>query len=229
MLTTLTRYLSEPRFATYLNATNGDADRAVELYRKNMTLSSAALESIHTCEIVLRNSIDRELRTWNESKTGSGNWTITPAPLLRGILDVDETLTKAASKARRALRKRREPLHDDIVSQISFGTWKYLLPSQRHTGKQMLWDEALHGAFPLRFDVQASAILESVNIVNDFRNRVAHFEPIFELDLRGKRHSIRNVLNVINRDMRKWHDSRDRFLPEIDSYHAEWGSRSDIV
>ena len=216
------KYLSEPRFTTYLNACGGDDAQATELYLRTMKLSGAALEAIHTCEIVLRNSIDAELRVWNKTKTGDPEWTMRPAPLLRGILDLGETLPKATAAAKQALGKRREPTHDDIVSQFSLGTWKFLLPTQRHQGKQMLWDECLQGAFPLRFEVPPSAILESVNIVNELRNRVAHFEPIFALDLRGKRHSIRKVLNVINRDMRKWHDSHERFLAEIDRFYADW-------
>lgn len=129
--------LSEPRFRTYVSECRGDVDRAAALYVVNMRLSGAALESLHMFEVVLRNALDTQLRAWNNANGGSEFWTLAPVPLLRAILDARGTLQLAETAARNAVRKqKRELTHDDVVAQLSFGTWRYLLPSRRDLVKQ---------------------------------------------------------------------------------------------
>ncbi|RDV43452.1 hypothetical protein DOE76_17405 [Leifsonia sp. ku-ls] len=207
--------------STYLAPCPGDRARALRLYRANAHVSGAAHTAVHYFEVVLRNALDRQLRSWNEAVLGVREWSIEPNPLLRSVLTVDR-LNLARQDARRAVRGRRPVTHDDVVAQCSLGVWRYMLPSLRHPAKQLLWDQALQHAFPNRHDIRPDQIASSVGIVNDFRNRIAHHEPIFGLDLRGKRKAMRDVLNSISPVARRWFVEHEPLSPALDDFYADW-------
>lgn len=215
--------LSEPRFRTYLNACDGDPARAEALYVVNMRLSGAALESLHMFEVVLRNALDLRLRTWNSQNGGSESWAIAPVPLLKGVLDARGKLAKAESDARSAIRKqKRTLLHDDVVAQLSLGTWRYLLPSRSDVMKQKLWDEALVQAFPNLYDIAPMTLVEWVAMAYDLRNRVAHFEPIFSRDLYARRRAMYRTMKTVSKDSQAWFGSNDRFHQAVEAFYDEW-------
>lgn len=112
--------------------------------------------------------------------------------------------------------------HDDVVAQFTFGVWRNLFPSQRHRWKQALWEEALQFAFANRQGVRVDQIARSVSILGDFRNRIAHHEPIFALDLRGKRRAMRDVLNSISPTARRWFVEHEPLSPALDDFYADW-------
>lgn len=68
-------YLSGPRMATYERACGGDRERALTLYEANANISGRAFTSLHYFEVILRNAIDIQLRTWNQERCGEARWT----------------------------------------------------------------------------------------------------------------------------------------------------------
>ena len=69
---------------------------AIRLYRWNIDLSGAVYEALHVFEVVLRNALDEQLRSWNASQpdpsTGrfhSPDWLIDPSALLLRIAGRD--------------------------------------------------------------------------------------------------------------------------------------------
>ena len=215
--------LSELRFATYLDACGGDFTRAEALYVVNMRLSGAALESLHMFEVVLRNAIDHRLRDWNREHGGGELWALTPVPMLQGLLDARGKLSAAQANAARAIRSKNRPLrHDDVVAHLSLGTWRHILPSQRHPLKQMLWDEALVEAFPLLYDITPSVLVEWIAMAYDLRNRVAHFEPIFSRDLFARRRAMYRTMKTVGREAQAWFGSHDRFHGAVEEFYREW-------
>jgi hypothetical protein len=54
-------WLSEPRYARFLDAAGGDHKRAMALYEWHVDLSVASFGLIHRFEVLLRNAIDRVL------------------------------------------------------------------------------------------------------------------------------------------------------------------------
>ncbi|MDN4595942.1 hypothetical protein [Leifsonia virtsii] len=195
--------------------------RALELYRANAQISGVAHAAVHYFEVMLRNALDRELRTWNQSVHGTPEWAFEPGRLLASVIPADR-LRRAGLDAARAVRGRRRPTHDDVIAQITFGVWRNLLPSKRHRWKQALWDEALQHAFANRQGVRVDQIARSVAIVSDFRNRIAHHEPVFALDLRGKRKAMRDVLNSISPTARRWFVEHEPLSPALDDFYADW-------
>lgn len=216
------KYLSKPRFGRYLKDCNGDFDEALALYEANVKLSGAAMEAINTVEVTLRNSMDAQLRQWNMDRINNEGWTLLPAAHLANVARIDDNLDKAKKRAASALGKKREPNHDDIVAQLSFGTWFYLMPSAKRDSKTVIWDSVLKDAFPARHNVPVESIKESIRIVYDLRNRVAHFEPVYALNLEGKRSAMTKVLHVINRPIKRWFMASERFGNEIEKFRERW-------
>ena len=221
MATDILTYLSNPRMATYLGRCNGDEGRALALYRANAEVGGSAYTAIHYFEIILRNALDRELRRWNEAARATREWTITPSPVLESVLTM-KRLRAARRDADRAVQGRRTVTHDDVVARFTLGIWRNMLPTHRNPWKQTLWHEALQHAFANRQDIRPEQIATSVSIVYDFRNRVAHHEPIFRLDLRGKRRAMRDVLNSISPTARRWFVEHEPLSAALDDFYAEW-------
>ncbi|MEV8215698.1 hypothetical protein [Leifsonia sp. NPDC077715] len=221
MAADIVTYFSEPRIGTYLARCKGDETRALTLYRANAHISGTAHTAVHYCEVILRNALDRELRSWNRAVHRTPEWARDPAPLLASVLPPDR-LRAARDHAARGVRGRRPVNHDDIVAQFTFGVWRNLLPSQRHRWKEALWDEALQHAFTNRQGVRVDQIARSVSIVCDFRNRIAHHEPVFGLDLRGKRRAMRDVINSVHPTARRWFVEHEPLSAALDAFYAEW-------
>lgn len=119
--------------------TGGDLARAHELFEWNVHAAGAAMEAIHVFELILRNAIDRELRIWNDAMAGTPDWALRPHPYLLRALNQTE-LANAVTRARRIAAEHGRPLcHDDVLAQMSLGTWRYILPSKANKSKQKLW------------------------------------------------------------------------------------------
>lgn len=209
-------HLARARLAPYLVACNGVERRAIRLYQWNIELSGAVYQALHVVEVVLRNAIDSQLCTWNalqaDGETGeplSRDWLMTPAPLLRRLVREQE-LENARQRAERAIRRHKRPLaHADLLAQLSFGTWRFLLPD-RDPGRQLLWRQALHNAFP-HLQRSPDELRRSVHGIYQLRNRVAHLEPLLRTGVvRRQFQDMRAVLAEIDPDVEHWFISQQR-------------------
>jgi len=155
------------RFGTYASAAGGDMDLALRLYLWNLQLAGAFHSSLGLVEVLMRNAMDARLRTWNSAQLDVGggfhsaDWLVDPArPLNSMTASARKTAAANAAKAR-AARPRTHPRknapisHDDILAQLTFGVFVRLLPTadttdKQHRARQVLWTQALNGAFPSR-------------------------------------------------------------------------------
>lgn len=215
-------------------ATNGNQRAAVDLYRWNVELSGAVYEALHVVEVVLRNAVDRQLSAWNSTQTSpstgrphSSEWLRDPSRLLRRLVR-EKDLRLAQERARRTIGGR-PPTHGDIIAQMSFGTWRYLMPD-RDPGRQLLWREALHKAFPYLTNHPPHSIAQhrhrsspqeelvgSIDGLYRLRNRVAHLEPLLRLGrMKDQLNNIRFVSGAINPEIRDWLESTQRISAVLD-------------
>ncbi|MDA8067393.1 MAG: hypothetical protein M0T77_02095 [Actinomycetota bacterium] len=203
-------HITAERLAPCLAASAGNRRDAIRLYRWNIELSGAVYEALHVFEVVLRNAMDAQLRRWNATqvnpRTGqvcSSDWLLEPAPLLSRVVR-EQDLSKARLGAEHAVRHRqRRVSHADLLSQMSFGTWRFLLPS-RDPGRRYLWGEALHAAFP-HLNRTTHELVRSVDGIYQLRNRVAHLEPLLRSgNVRAQFNNIRTVLGEIDPDVEQW-------------------------
>jgi len=129
--------ITEPRFGPYLLEAAGDETAALVGYHHNLRVSGAVYEDLAIVEVALRNAMDEQLRQWNTTQTDATGarlgpeWLLTPARLLRRLLRDD--LGKAAARA--GCAGQAQPSHDDLLTHLTLGSWRYLLPDA-DPGKQ---------------------------------------------------------------------------------------------
>lgn len=212
----LAKHLTAPRLAPYVSAMHGDARKAIQLYQWNVALSGAVYEALHVFEVALRNAIDVEVSLWNATQLNpvtkqfrSPDWLLDPANLLVRICGEDDLL-EARRRADKALRpKQRATLHADVLAQMSFGTWRFLLPDS-DDGRQLLWREAVRHAFP-NLSRPPEELTADVAGIYDLRNRVAHLETVLNsTNVRNQFNAMRRVLAEISGEVETWFVSNQR-------------------
>lgn len=229
----LESHISAPRFQTYLVKAEGDKQLALALYQWNIRASAAVTSSTGMVEVQLRNTIDRALRRWNSLQIHptSGDryhsdWLDNPASPLKDIINPTgqrgrqdpPTLrdrAKASLKGIDGRLSKPNPSHDDLVAGLTFGSWRWILPSPRaasaRNDRVRIWNEALAPCF----SDSRTVIYGWVDQLWFARNRASHLEPF--LDEQGltsiHRSSIR-LLNSMNPMAAAWFAGQ-RFIPDI--------------
>ncbi len=180
--------LSFPRLESY--RPSGDSDFSmVTNYFHNIELSESLYPSLQMFEVALRNSIHSTLT----SEFGGTNlWFDQPDLLLTWQ-------KRRVAEARTALAQQgKPPTSDGIVAQLHFGFWQSLLSRPYEA---QIWrapgSDALHKAFPYapRHFRSRQAIWERIDGIRNLRNRVFHYEPIWNWADLSKRHQ--HVLEAI--------------------------------
>jgi hypothetical protein len=209
--------LSTPRLTPYLTLTNGNLKEALQLYRWNIELSGALYEAVHVVEVIIRNAVDEQLRIWNGNQrdraTGrshGSDWLLDPARVLQRLVGRD--IRKALGRATRELSAKpgRKVTHDDVLAQLSFGTWRFLLPD-RDPGRQHLWNHAISRAFPHHHG-HVQTLIDDIHAIYALRNRLAHLEPVLATNTALVAHvrRIREVLDTVDPRAATWFVSRQR-------------------
>ena len=168
--------MSQERMSRYLNATNGDTNKAMALYRANLNLSQEVFTVVGCFEVALRNAIDDRLK-----KTLGADWlrdSIQPG----GIFDVNKVpeTHRKLSKAYAKLQSTNSYRHSQLLATLDFGSWKHMFAN----GQYRATGQCLLKVFPNK--PKSSAVMQYNNTyifneldkVNTLRNRIAHHEPI---------------------------------------------------
>ena len=181
--------LTPPRLTKYLAATNNDPHRALRLYALNTRVSAEFLADLHYVEIALRNRFDEQL-----TLTFGASWFDQPGFKALLPLRSMDILRTARSKAAKHLPAGTPVKPGKVIAELSFGFWLTLTnPSFEHT----LWVPCLHKAFrPRRVPARSAfnAMLEKLRVL---RNRVAHHEPIFHLNLQLQHRVLADVCRLL--------------------------------
>lgn len=210
------------RLGTYSNACGGDLQEALRLYRWNLKLASALHASLSLTEVILRNAIDKQLRLWNASqpKLGGGmhgaEWLMDPArPLNTLTASSRRSARQNATKARQARhpshpRKNAQINHDDVLAQLTFGVFAKLLPTadqlaDNFRARQVVWNQALINAFPASTNDPNGVIVEGrTTRLHSLRNRVAHMEPLLDVNVSARHHDMVRLVGSINPAVQGW-------------------------
>ncbi len=169
--------ISKPRLDSYKRYfKTKDVDEAIGLYMWNCELSACFSVLLSFFEIALRNNVHREMSLFRSSSKSNNHNTVNSFhwydkyPYLK--YETDEVRKKIASF---------NPKPDEIVSRLSFGFWIVAL------GKIESWK--LSDIFPFhplssnstnwKDKEKRKAALESFEELKNFRNRVAHHEPLW--------------------------------------------------
>jgi hypothetical protein len=178
-LSSIRATISEPRFATYLSKAGNHEKYAIALYLYNARVAKAFLYPLGVVEVTLRNAIDEILvqrygQDWHQD-TVFRNRTLT----LEGLNTLDKAIRRAGQQAPRG----------QVVATLTFDFWSNLFRPEYGA----LWRTTVNIAFPnLQHGETRQEIQNLVRPINAFRNRVAHHEPVLDL----------NVTDVLGKIMR---------------------------
>lgn len=213
----LADHLHVARMSTYMAEAQGDEALALRLYLWNGRMSAALFETLSVTEVIFRNAIDASLRTWNPTRGArhTWEWTATPASPLNSMIQrpLREARTNAAkARAHRPAshpRKTAPINHDDLVSQLTFGVYARLLPTQdttdhSYTAREALWREALSGAFSARPGEDKRVLVGRVQRLHRLRNRIAHAEPILTVNFGSRVRDMVRLVDSINPSLSGW-------------------------
>lgn len=173
--------MSTARFATYLDKAGQSEEFALALYLYNARLAKAFLYPLHVVEVTIRNAIDESLVALY-----GADWPREPA-FVDGVLNDDgrRPLIKAFDRAGAAAPK------DQIVATLTFDFWSNFFKPYYAD----FWRTRLRIVLPLlpRGETRHS-VQQAVRDINYFRNRIAHHEPILDLNAGDVMAKIKDVV-----------------------------------
>ena len=204
--------IGAPRLVPYLRAAEDDIEKAIELYHWAAQLSGVLHTQLSYVEVAVRNALDPVLGIWNEEHGGSRAWTAENSAveplysLLRSDLQKARRFAQqnAARRSEGHPRNGKDVIHDDILTQLTFGSWTMLIYGHKHdqSRQQQLWNEATHAAFPNVSATEESRInigrqLESLQFL---RNRCAHHENLLDVNVKARLNWMLSLLAKIDSD-----------------------------
>jgi len=199
-------WLSAGRFGTYLSAAQGSRSLALALYEWNARLGAAFLHDLGHLEVGLRNAYDQALCM--ATIRGDSHWTenstmlkLFPAvmkndPVQQRLVDANEIPRSQIQRARKDASRSGDMklVPGKVVAEVMFGFWTYLT-SNAH--EKTIWVPYLHTAYPIKTDRRK--IHQTLYELREFRNRVAHHEPL----LVGSESERRKIISVASRLLSK--------------------------
>jgi hypothetical protein len=182
----LRKSISEARFARYLGESNGDQVMALRLYHWNSLLSQSLYLPLQMWEITLRNKLNYFL-TWKYNQ----KWPYDERCIRQLARPEEKRLTEA--KQRQKQRRGVDPVPTDaLVADLSIGFWAALLTKSYDV--PYVWRATLDRIFPHEPKIgrdNASALCDRLV---DLRNRVAHHEAIYHLDLEARWKDLNRII-----------------------------------
>lgn len=165
----LEELFSSERLSTYLARSEGDFKAAVRLYRWNAAITAAFWEPIGHLKVALRNTLAAQLAERHAALGKSGSWLDDPGRELS-----ERARDDIAAARDRVRQKGKRASEGQTISELSFGFWRFLI-TKKLTG---LWPD-LAGGFPDAPDRQRETVEKPIARLHDFRNRLAHHQPVW--------------------------------------------------
>ena len=172
------KWLSIERFQPYLDSSEGNAHKALELYLWNAALSQVVMQGISHFEIALRNAVNSAMEScWH----GQKHWPLDDAsparqPIMRkaarGMLDSNR-INRIAIDAVVSTLPSSSTI-GDIVSNLTLGFWVHLSDRSREA---VIWRTGLYRAWPK--GTNRAELQKRLMGILRVRNRSAHGERLF--------------------------------------------------
>jgi hypothetical protein len=207
-------YLSKERLNTYRKFTSsGETIKSIEVYVVTQMYSSYLFLSLQFLEVSLRNAVYFVLcdffRKSNRNPMGCD-----PEQWLFWLPSATKTIDiiKNANNLAQQEIKARPVRIGDIISRLSFGVWVSILSEQPNVKSPLhFWIYTVNKIFPNAPKRKQQAILHRLKEINLIRNRLFHYEPVWDTlkcetsrqiieDLYGKYNHIMNTIQWITKD-----------------------------
>ena len=184
--------LSRERLTKYLAECGDDEERAIRLYSWNTHISAMFYPPLHGLEIALRNAIHQQLQRDYGKK-----WYDSDFISEYGETEIEKTKTRLKGKS----RGKVEITASDVISNMSLGFWVSLFDKNY----EMFWRKSLHKIFQSDDSLGTKwAVYSKLKRLRELRNRIAHHEPIFRLDLEERLEFILQLTDAISPAMSAW-------------------------
>lgn len=185
-------WLSDARFAPFLEAAQGDHLGAVALYDWHSEVTASCLGMIHHFEVLLRNAIDGVLGDGQPQQPLKDTW----------LMDFDVLQPdgiKQVIVAVERLEKGRGITRGRVVAGVSFGFWAGLF-SKRY---EELWRHRLRYAFP-HGSIMRKDLTEPMRLIQRFRNRVAHHDCLLGQNIEKRADDMLLISGWIDPEAQAW-------------------------
>lgn len=202
----LERHLSQDRLSTYVTECRGRLDDALQLYAWNSAVSGAFWEQLGHVEVVLRNTLDGRLVARHAHRRRPGTWLDDPARELTQRARDD--IARARS---RIVGKGKPPTHGQVVSELSFGFWRFLI-SKTYSGT--LWPDLASG-FPHAPKRALNTVEHPVRQLHEFRNRLGHHQRIWSEPLLDRHREMTDLIGYVDPDVALWVAHVSRVQPTL--------------
>ena len=185
-------WLSEPRYARFLDAAGGDHDRAVALYEWHSELTVASFGLIHHFEVLLRNAVDGVLGAGQPQAPIKDTWLLDfeilqPDGIKQAIVPIER------------LEKGKLVTRGRVVAGVSFRFWAGLF-GRRY---EELWRHQLRAAFP-HAALTRKDLSSRMRLIQRFRNRVAHHDSLLDQDAQGRLEDMLTIAGWIDPHAQTW-------------------------
>ena len=185
-------YLSKERLRPYLNISNNDKEKAIELYDLYMAINESFYISLQNIELAIRNSFCNEI-----SKKYGNNWLLDKQYLLKGqstkkrlLLEQIETIYQKYKKINNC---------NDIISNLSFNFWIVFLDDDFEI---TFWRPCLRKVFDnFGNRVLRSDIKNELKFIKNIRNRIFHHENLLKYNLMDSYNKIINFIKLISESL----------------------------
>jgi hypothetical protein len=188
-------WLSDARFAPFLEASEGDHLGAIALYDWHSEVTASCFGMIHHFEVLLRNAIDGVLGDGQPQQPLKDTWLMD-----FDVLEPDGI--KQVIVAVERLERGKGITRGRVVAGVSFGFWAGLF-SKRY---EELWRHRLRYAFP-HGSIMRKDLTEPVRLIQRFRNRVAHHDCLLGQNIEKRANDMLTIAGWIDPEARVWLDA----------------------
>ncbi len=185
----LERHLSQDRLSTYVTECSGRLDDALQLYAWNSAVSGAFWEQLG-----------------HAHRRRPGTWLDDPARELTQRARDD--IARARS---RIVGKGKPPTHGQVVSELSFGFWRFLV-SKTYSGT--LWPDLASG-FPHAPKRALNTVEHPVRQLHEFRIRLGHHQRIWSEPLLDRHREMTDLVGYVDPDVALWVEHVSRVQPTL--------------
>ena len=209
ILESLSQSISEERMAPYRQGAESNSITPFARYLWNTALGECLYPGLQALEITLRNSLHQSVM----GDRGTENW-------FEEVLDIQD-LTALEEIKNRITNHNIPEVAGQIVANSDFGFWIRLMNSRY---ENVLWPGLLRTAFPTMPNRvrKRQTISKRLNRIRAVRNRVFHYEPIWnDSSLAQKHEEIYETIGWINLQVLDATKLFDRF-PEVYSSGPEY-------
>lgn len=205
------KFISATRLRKYEIVCKHDPSRTLKLYQTNLRLSQAYYSMLSLIEVIIRNALNEELKTYfNDTEwlrnqiAGFMNHSTLKKRLKDGHIK-DGYLKTTVTKSIHDLGSFAH--QGKIIADLSFGFWVAFFDAKHY---RLLKGSPLKIFKNLPAGENRKSIHEKLKKVRDFRNRVYHNEPIiFKKDSKGNTVfdlMVANEIYEVIKDFYKWLD-----------------------